>query len=107
MNYDELEALILSSEDGWELQRALASLDEKARAKLSAPVQKLVRQLHRSKAEPTASDRLKNVLAKRTGDAWTYWNAVETQQGTLVLFAVVGAQEARNSMGMGSRSEGA
>lgn len=64
MTYDELEALILAGGDGWALQKALAPLDEKARSKLSASVQKLSRQLHSGKAAADASDRLKAVLAR-------------------------------------------
>lgn len=88
MTYDELEALVLDPKDGWALQRALAPLDEKARAKLSAPVQKLYKQLYSSAADKGASDRLKAVLARRTGDKWNYWNAAETRHAMLALFAV-------------------
>ncbi|MFA5965230.1 MAG: DUF6493 family protein [Sphingomonas sp.] len=88
MIYDELEALVLDPKDGWALQRALAPLDEKARAKLSAPVQKLYKQLHSSTADKGASDRLKAVLARRNGDKWNYWNAAETRHAMLALFAV-------------------
>ncbi|MFZ4748783.1 MAG: hypothetical protein ACOYLK_18205, partial [Sphingomonas sp.] len=88
MTYDELEALVLDPKDGWALQRALAPLDENARAKLSAPVQKLYKQLYTSVADKGASDQLKAVLARRTGDKWNYWKAVETRHAMLALFAV-------------------
>ncbi|NIJ64247.1 hypothetical protein FHR20_001178 [Sphingomonas leidyi] len=88
MTYDELEALVLDPKDGWALQRALAPLDEKARAKLSAPVQKLYKQLYSSVTDKDASDRLKAILASRKGDKWNYWNAAETRHAMLALFAV-------------------
>lgn len=88
MTYDELEALVLAPGDGRELQRALAPLDEKTRAKLSAPVQKLYKQLSSSTPDKHASDRLKAVLERRTGDKWNYWNAPETCIAALALSAV-------------------
>ncbi|MDB5674055.1 MAG: hypothetical protein JWM65_1037 [Sphingomonas bacterium] len=88
MTYDELEALVLDTGDGWALQRALAPLDEKARAKLSAPAQKLYKQLQSSKADKNASDRLRSALAERRGDSWRYWNATETRHAMLALFAL-------------------
>lgn len=88
MTYDELEALILDTKDSEALARALAPLDEKARAKLSAPAQKLYRQLHTSKAAEGASGPLKAALATRKGNSWSYWNAIENRHAMLALFAL-------------------
>jgi hypothetical protein len=88
MTPDELETLVLESEDSERLRAAFASLDEKERAKLSSAAQKLFNQLYRNKAEAGASDRLKAHLATRTGDLWNYWNAKENSRATLALFAL-------------------
>lgn len=88
LTYDELEALVVDTGDKWALPRALAPLDEKARAKLSAPMQKLYRQLQATKVDATASERLKAVLAARDSGTWTYWNSAERRHATLGLFAL-------------------
>jgi hypothetical protein len=84
MTYEELEKLVLDKKAGWALQRALAPLDEKARAKLSAPAQKLHRQLRDRKAAPDASMQLKSRLARSGGG----FQARETDQARLALFAL-------------------
>ena len=88
MTPDELEALILEGSDPWDVQKALAGLDEKQRAKLSPAAQKLFNQLLRSRADKGASDRLKSLLSKRSKSPWHYWNSRETGRATLALFGV-------------------
>jgi len=84
MTYEEFEKLVLDKKAGWALQRALAPLDEKARAKLSGPAQKLHRQLRDRKAAPDASIRLKFRLARGAGG----YQGEETYQARLALFAL-------------------
>ena len=84
MTYEELEKLVLDKRAGWALQRALAPLNEKARAKLSVPAQKLYRQLSTRKAVPGASIRLRFCLARDGGG----FHAMETRQARLALFAL-------------------
>ena len=84
MTYEELEKLVLDKKAGGALQRALAPLDEKARAKLSAPAQKLHRQLRECKPAPDASNRLKTRLARGGGG----YHGKETYQARLALFAL-------------------
>jgi len=88
MTYDELEALVLDTKDSEALARALAPLDEKARAKLSGPAQRLYRQLHTNKAADDASGSLRASLSQRKGDSWSYWNAIENRHAMLALFAL-------------------
>ena len=88
MTPDELEVLILETRNTAQLPPAFQPLDEKARANLSTSAQKLFSQLYRSKADHGASDRLKSLLARRTGDQWQHWSARETRNATLALFAL-------------------
>lgn len=83
MTYDEIEALILEAGDGWALQRALAPLDKDARAKLSAPVQNLYRQLGRGKPNPGASDRLMKFLDRASGLFWNH-RSFDNQQRAII-----------------------
>jgi hypothetical protein len=88
MTPEALEELILATSDPWELQRAFAGLDEKARAKLSPAAQRLYRQLRASKANDDASDHLKALLARRGKDSWGIFNSREDRNATLALFAL-------------------
>lgn len=94
MTYDELEALILEGGDGWAVQRALAPLDEKARAKLSAPVQKLYRQLGRGKPDPTASDRLAKFLDGASGMFWMHRDFSGNKTALITALYAVGPRSA-------------
>lgn len=85
---DDLEALVLEAPKAEGLRTAFAPLDEKERAKLSAPAQKLFRQIYQNKANDTASPRLKHFIAHRKGAAWNFWNSAETRHATLALFAL-------------------
>jgi len=98
MTYDELEALVLEGGDGWAVQRALAPLDEKARAKLSAPVQKLYRQLGRGKPDPTASDRLAKFLDGASGMFWTHRGFSGNQSALIVALFAVGPLSALSKL---------
>lgn len=88
MTPDEIEALILDSEDALQMARAFDGLDEKARAKLSTTAQKIYRQLYQSKVDKSASPRLAALIAARSANTWTYWNTRETRNALLALFAV-------------------
>lgn len=98
MTYDELEALILEGGDGWAVQRALAPLDEKARAKLSAPVQKLFRQSGRGKPDHKASDRLVKFLDGASGMFWTYRGFSGNQTALIVALFAVGPLSALSKL---------
>jgi hypothetical protein len=88
MTPDELEAIILDPNGAAKLPKALENLDEKQRAKLSAPAQKLYSQLYKSKANENASDQLKRHIAGRKGETWNHWNARENRTAILALFGV-------------------
>jgi hypothetical protein len=90
MTPDDLEALILEAENGWHLQKAFAPLDEKERAKLSTTAQKLYRQLYQSKANDSASDRLKKFIDARNKkvERWNTWNSTQTRNAIHALFAL-------------------
>lgn len=88
MTPDELEAIVLDAQGPAKLQKALEHLDEKERAKLSSPTQKLYSQLHKSKANHNASERLKRFILGRTGETWNHWNARENRTAILALFGV-------------------
>jgi hypothetical protein len=100
MTPEALEELVLVSDDPWELQRAFAGLDEKARAKLSAAAQRLYRQLHISNANAGASDRVQRLLAQRGGAGWRFSDAPENRNATLALFAL-GPLSAVKNRGIG------
>jgi hypothetical protein len=88
MTPETLEALILAPGDAWELRRAFADLDEKARAELLPAVLRLHRQLHNFKADEDASDRLKQLLAERGKASWKFHGAPENCKATLALLAL-------------------
>jgi hypothetical protein len=88
MTPDQLESLILRSKDPWAVQAALAALDEKERSKLSTSARKIHTQLQRNKADAAASERLRNFIAWRSGEAWSHWNARETRNSMLALFGL-------------------
>src|SRR5579872_725391 len=88
MTLDDLERLLLEPSDLADLPKAFEGLDERQRVKLSSPAQRLYRQLSRNKADPGASHRLKDFFARRQGNPLMGWNARETQNATLALFAV-------------------
>jgi hypothetical protein len=88
MTPDTLEELVLAPQDFWPLQRALAPLTEKERAKLSPHAQKLYSQLDKNKVGDGASDRLKAFFANRNGDSWSYWNADANQAAALAMFGL-------------------
>lgn len=88
MTPDDLEQLILDPKDHSLLQKALAPLSEKDRAKLSGFAQKLHSQLTRSKVAPDASDRLKTFLAPRSGRGGDFWYTPHNRGATLALFGL-------------------
>jgi hypothetical protein len=87
MTPETLEELILAPADPWELQRAFAGLDEKARAKLWPVAQRLHRQLYSRKANDDASDRLKQLVAQRADAPWSSSTPPEWRNATLALCA--------------------
>ncbi len=93
MTPETLEELILAPADPWELQRAFAGLDEKARAKLWPVALRLHRQLYSRKANDNASDRLKQLLAQRADAPWgsssaPEYRSPENRNATLSVFAL-------------------
>ncbi len=88
MTPEDLEGLVLEADDLWEVQRALKSLDEKERGKLSSAAQKLHRQLYFRKATAGASLRLQEILAQTTGEIWNTWNQKDVRAAALALYAL-------------------
>jgi Family of unknown function (DUF6493) len=88
MNADQLEEVVLTANNYMMLARAFSGLDAKQRAALSSSAQSLRRQLYANKVAGTASERLKVMLSKRTGQEWDYWHSIENRNASLALFAV-------------------
>ncbi len=88
MTPDDLEALVLEPGDFWPLQRALAPLDEKARAKLSGHARKLYSQLNSATVDPAASERMKAFLATRETKSWGFWHTDASRCAALALFGL-------------------
>ncbi len=88
MTPDDLEALVLDPQDFWPLQRALAPLTEKERAKLSPYARALLSQLRANKPADNASDRLKAFLANRDGKGWDFWLADVSRCAVMAVFGL-------------------
>jgi hypothetical protein len=100
MTPDDLETLILDPKDHWLLQKALAPLSEKDRAKLSPHAHKLHTQLSRNKLAESASDRLKAFFAtcrQGAGQGWNFWSSDANRCATLALFGLCPASVLKKS----------